>query len=339
MKAGAVDRLRAQRRVQLRRRAVRHLPRRPDHRRTTGRRTSRSTRRPPRSTALLADHRRSRMVHRQHLLDHRTTRAASASRTSPTVSLHGTEKTVEAVDGGTDAPAKYWLVSGKLAAILPSSTRSPHDARTAAHGATLDAGASLACRPRSGRLRLHRHAGRREQPDAGDRRGVDGHRRRRSTQTAGGDSTSTSTHPQRHRRLERDAGRRRASRRPSPLGDGKRPVRARRSSAPAARASPPGFQMRGYTGGTKTKPETQLLSVECAGCRPAAGPKLSIAYTYVTGEFNYYSPATPATPSSRSTSTSSAPDLTYPVAAAGRRPRSRRPPTPDRRDQQAPRSR
>ncbi len=35
------------------------------------------------------------------------------------VSLNGQQKTVEAVDGGTDAPAKYWLVSGKLSGILP----------------------------------------------------------------------------------------------------------------------------------------------------------------------------------------------------------------------------
>jgi galactofuranose transport system permease protein len=35
------------------------------------------------------------------------------------VTLNGQLKTVQAVDGGTDAPARYWLVSGKLSAFLP----------------------------------------------------------------------------------------------------------------------------------------------------------------------------------------------------------------------------
>jgi galactofuranose transport system permease protein len=35
------------------------------------------------------------------------------------VSYNGQEKTVEAVDGGTDAPAEYWLMTGQFAAILP----------------------------------------------------------------------------------------------------------------------------------------------------------------------------------------------------------------------------
>ena len=34
---------------------------------------------------------------------------------------------------------------------------------------------------------------------------------------------------------------------------------------------PPGFIMRGYTGGTKSAPETQLLSVDCEGGALAAG--------------------------------------------------------------------
>ena len=41
------------------------------------------------------------------------------------VTLKGQLKTVEAVDGGTDAPANYWLVSGKLSAILPKFTAAP----------------------------------------------------------------------------------------------------------------------------------------------------------------------------------------------------------------------
>jgi galactofuranose transport system permease protein len=35
------------------------------------------------------------------------------------VTLNGQLKTVQAVDGGTDAPANYWLVSSKVSAILP----------------------------------------------------------------------------------------------------------------------------------------------------------------------------------------------------------------------------
>ncbi len=41
------------------------------------------------------------------------------------VTLNGKSKTVQAVDGGTDAPAKYWLVTGKLSAILPKFTVTP----------------------------------------------------------------------------------------------------------------------------------------------------------------------------------------------------------------------
>jgi hypothetical protein len=50
----------------------------------------------------------------------------------------------------------------------------------------------------------------------------------------------------------------------------------------------PGFQMRGYITGTKTEPETQLVYVECAGAEAAPDAKLSISYTYVTGQYNYY---------------------------------------------------
>jgi len=50
----------------------------------------------------------------------------------------------------------------------------------------------------------------------------------------------------------------------------------------------PGFQMRGYTAGTKAQPTIQLIYVECKGAEAAPGSKLSIDYTYVTGEYNYY---------------------------------------------------
>jgi hypothetical protein len=50
----------------------------------------------------------------------------------------------------------------------------------------------------------------------------------------------------------------------------------------------PGFQMRGYIAGTKTDSVTQLIYVECAGTEATPGSKLSIPYTYVTGQYNYY---------------------------------------------------
>jgi hypothetical protein len=76
----------------------------------------------------------------------------------------------------------------------------------------------------------------------------------------------------------------------------------------------PGFQIRGYTGGTKAKPATQLLSVECAGAAPAAGSKLSITYSYVTGEFNYYSPSAATSATLAVDLDKVATDLKYPVA-------------------------
>jgi hypothetical protein len=78
----------------------------------------------------------------------------------------------------------------------------------------------------------------------------------------------------------------------------------------------PGFQVRGFTGGTKAKPDIELLSVECAGASPGAGQKLAIDYSYVTGEFNYYSPSSPRKATLQVDLDSIAADLTYPVAEA-----------------------
>ena len=50
----------------------------------------------------------------------------------------------------------------------------------------------------------------------------------------------------------------------------------------------PGFQMRGFIGGTKAEPVTQLIYVECAGAEVASEAKLSINYVYFTGQYNYY---------------------------------------------------
>jgi hypothetical protein len=77
----------------------------------------------------------------------------------------------------------------------------------------------------------------------------------------------------------------------------------------------PGFQVRGYTGGTKAKPATQLIYVECAGATPAPGSKLSLGYSYVTGDFNYYSPTPPIGAKLAIDLDKLAADLKYPVAA------------------------
>jgi hypothetical protein len=75
----------------------------------------------------------------------------------------------------------------------------------------------------------------------------------------------------------------------------------------------PGFQMRGYTGGTKAEPKTQLLYVECKGAAVAPGSKLSIEYTYVTGEFNYYVAANPINAKMELNLDQVATDLKYPI--------------------------
>ena len=80
---------------------------------------------------------------------------------------------------------------------------------------------------------------------------------------------------------------------------------------------PPGFQLRGYTAGTKSEPKTQLLNVECQGVSSAPGMALKIPYSYVTGPMNFYvaSQATNATMEINLDKVAS--DLTYPVSASG----------------------
>jgi hypothetical protein len=53
---------------------------------------------------------------------------------------------------------------------------------------------------------------------------------------------------------------------------------------------PPGFMLRGYTGGTRTEPQIELLNVVCEGATQAAGAKLRIPYSFTTGAFNFYRP-------------------------------------------------
>ena len=76
----------------------------------------------------------------------------------------------------------------------------------------------------------------------------------------------------------------------------------------------PGFQMRGYTGGTKFEPEVVTLGVECDVSEIAPGSMLSIDYTYAVGEFNYYDPDATKTDATMSVPLDTlVPDLAYPV--------------------------
>lgn len=77
----------------------------------------------------------------------------------------------------------------------------------------------------------------------------------------------------------------------------------------------PGFQMRGFIGGTRAEPEIQMIYVECSDTEAAAGSKLSIDYSYVTGQYNYYEPDAGRTDGKLEVSLDEvAADLTYPIA-------------------------
>jgi hypothetical protein len=52
----------------------------------------------------------------------------------------------------------------------------------------------------------------------------------------------------------------------------------------------PGFQMRGYTAGEKTDPQTQLIYVECKGTEISAGSTLAIEYESYNGILDDYDP-------------------------------------------------
>ena len=77
----------------------------------------------------------------------------------------------------------------------------------------------------------------------------------------------------------------------------------------------PGLQMRGFVAGTKAKPTTELIHVECPGADATPGSKLAIDYQYVTGEYNYYDPdANEASGRLEVDLDKVATDLTYPIA-------------------------
>jgi len=77
----------------------------------------------------------------------------------------------------------------------------------------------------------------------------------------------------------------------------------------------PGFQMRGYTGGTKTATKIQLLYVECKGAVASSGSKLSIGYSYVTGAYDLHVPAVSVNETMILDLDQVAKDVKYPVAA------------------------
>ncbi|MEW6400529.1 MAG: hypothetical protein AB1649_01950 [Chloroflexota bacterium] len=80
----------------------------------------------------------------------------------------------------------------------------------------------------------------------------------------------------------------------------------------------PGFQMQGYTAGTKREPKTQLLYVECqraaASEGAGAGSTLSINYDYVTGDYDLHIPSIPVNATMTLQLDNIAKDIKYPVA-------------------------
>ncbi|MHC1782181.1 MAG: hypothetical protein AB9891_05365 [Anaerolineaceae bacterium] len=76
----------------------------------------------------------------------------------------------------------------------------------------------------------------------------------------------------------------------------------------------PGFQIRGYTAGTKKEPKTQLLYIECAGDGDPKGAKIAFDYTYYSGWYNYYDKTANKTPGTMEVKLDELKtDLTYPV--------------------------
>jgi hypothetical protein len=75
----------------------------------------------------------------------------------------------------------------------------------------------------------------------------------------------------------------------------------------------PGFQMQGYTAGTKTQPQTQLLYVECKAAVASPGSRLSIDYSYVTGAYDLHVPSVPVSGTMELSLDQVVKDLKYPV--------------------------
>jgi hypothetical protein len=79
----------------------------------------------------------------------------------------------------------------------------------------------------------------------------------------------------------------------------------------------PGVQMRGFTGGNKAEPATQMIYVECQTAHISPGSKLSINnYSYVTGKYNYYEKDANRREAKLEVDLDKvAADVTYPIAA------------------------
>lgn len=76
---------------------------------------------------------------------------------------------------------------------------------------------------------------------------------------------------------------------------------------------PPGFIMRGFTGGSRTDPQTELLRVHCGGATLTEGSTLEIPYSFTTGEFNFYRPDPPQTDTLMVDLDAPITDLAYPI--------------------------
>jgi hypothetical protein len=77
----------------------------------------------------------------------------------------------------------------------------------------------------------------------------------------------------------------------------------------------PGFQMRGYTSGTKQATKIQLLYVECKGAIATSGSKLSIEYNYVTGPYDLHVPSVPVHATIELDLDQMVKDIKYPIAS------------------------
>jgi hypothetical protein len=77
----------------------------------------------------------------------------------------------------------------------------------------------------------------------------------------------------------------------------------------------PGFRMRGYIAGKKREPTVQLIYVECKGGEVGSGSKLTIEYSYVTGDYDYYNQGKNQVDDSMEISLDEvAQNLSYPIA-------------------------
>jgi hypothetical protein len=80
----------------------------------------------------------------------------------------------------------------------------------------------------------------------------------------------------------------------------------------------PGFHLRGYIAGIKSEPEVQLVFVECEGAEATPGSTLSIEYSYVTGQYNYYEQDKTKVDDRMEIDLDEViPDLVYPIAEDG----------------------